>query len=89
METVTCELVPEKIDCSVKKIEASQYEISYQAITRGRHQLHVKVEGNHIKGSPFPITVIKKLGTPIKTISGVKRPWGVAVNQRGSRDHSR
>ena len=91
VETLTCELASEstgeKIDCSVKKTEASgQYEISYQATSRGRHQLHIKVEGKHIKGSPFPVTVkipIQKLGTPIKTISGVKRPCGVAVNQRG------
>ena len=87
VETLTCELVSEitgeKIDCSVKETEASQYEISYQATSQGRYQLHIKVEGEHIKGSPFPVTVIKKLGTPIKTISGVEGPWGVAVNQRG------
>ena len=90
VETLTCELVSEitgeKIDCSVKKTEASQYEISYQATSRERHQLHIKVEGEHIKGSSFPVVVklpVHKLGTPIKTISGVKWPWGVAVNQRG------
>jgi tripartite motif-containing protein 2/3/tripartite motif-containing protein 71 len=91
VETLTCELVSEstgeKIDCSVKKTEASgQYEISYQATSHGGHQLHIKVEGEHIKGSPFPVTVklpAQKLGTPIKTISGVKGPWGVAVNRRG------
>ena len=91
METLTCELVSEstgeKINCPVKKTESSdQYEISYQATNRGRYQLHVKVEGEHIKGSPFPVTVklpVQKLGTPIKTISGVKGPWGVAVNKRG------
>jgi tripartite motif-containing protein 2/3/tripartite motif-containing protein 71 len=91
VETLTCELVSEstgeKIDCSVKKTEAGgQYEISYQAINRGRHHLHIKVVGEHIKGSQFPVTVkvpIKKLGTPTKTISGVKSPWGVAVNWRG------
>jgi DNA-binding beta-propeller fold protein YncE len=37
----------------------------------------------YIKGSPFGHTVIKKLFTPIKTIHGVKYPWGVVVNQRG------
>ena len=77
------EITSEKIGCSMKKTDASQYEISYQATSRGRHQLHVKVEGEHIKGSPFPVTVIKKLDAPIKTISGVNYPWGVAVNQRG------
>ena len=90
VETLTCKLVSEitgeNTDCSVKKTEACQYEISYQATSRGRHQLHIKVEGEHIKGSPFPVTVkrpVQKLGTPIKTISGLKEPWGVAVNQRG------
>ena len=90
VETLTCELVSEitseKIDCSVKKTEDSQYEISYQATSRGRHQLHIKVEGEHIKGSPFPVTVklpVQKLGTTIKTISGLTEPWGVAINQRG------
>ena len=87
VESLTCELVSEttgeKKDCSVKKTGDSRYEISYQPASRGRHQLHIKVEGDHIKGSPFPVTVVKKLGTPIKNISGVKRPWGVAVNQKG------
>ena len=92
VKSLICELVSEstgeKIDCSVKKTEASgQYEISYQATSRGRHQLHIKVEGEHIKGSPFPVTVklpIEKLGTPIKTIGGVKGPWGVAFCSKGN-----
>ena len=25
----------------------------------------------YIKGSPFPVTVLRKFGTPVKTISGV------------------
>ena len=90
--TLTCELVPEKdgkkIDCSVKETEASgQYEISYQAISRGRHQLHIKVEGEHIKESPFPVTVklpVEKLGTPIKTIGGMNQPYYVIIDQKGN-----
>ena len=90
VETVMSELVSvaniTKIECSIKAIEASKYEISYQPSSRGRHQLHIKVEGEHIKESPFPVTVrlpVKKLGTPVRVISGLKGPWGVAVNQRG------
>ena len=90
-ETTTCELVSnitgKKIDCFVKKADASgQFEVSYQATNRGRHKLNIKVEGEHIKGSPFLITAklpVEKLGTPIKTITGVEKPWGVTVNQRG------
>ena len=90
VESLTCELVSEttreKKDCSVKKTGDSQYEISYQPASRGRHQLHIKVEGDHIKGSPFLVTVklpVKKLGTPIKTIGELNYPWGVKVNQKG------
>ena len=87
----SCELVSEstseKIDCLVKKTEAGgQYEIEYQAKSRGRHQLHIKVEGEHIKRSPFPVTVklpLQKLCNPIKTISRVSGLWGVAINRNG------
>ena len=90
LETLSCKMIfnktDEKVNCSTKKVQGGQYEISYQATSRGRHQLHIKVEGEHIKGSPFPVTVklpVQKLGTPIKTIGGVTLSWGVAVNQRG------
>ena len=73
----------EKIECLVNKTNINQYEISYQANSRGRYRLHIKVEGEHIKGSPFCILAIKKLGTPIKMITGVKEPRDVVVNQRG------
>ena len=90
VECVNCEVesecTGEKGKCAVKKIEGNRYEISYQATHRGKHQLHVNVEGNYIKGSPFPVIVklpVQKLATPIKTVKGLKGPRGVAVNQRG------
>ena len=64
----------------------SQYKVNYQPTIKGRHQLHIRVEGQHIRGSPFGVAVklpVEKLGTPILTISGVGGPWGVAINQRG------
>jgi tripartite motif-containing protein 2/3/tripartite motif-containing protein 71 len=75
-----------RTSCSVERRGQSQYEISYQPTIKGRHQLHVKAEGQHILGSPFPIAVkssIEKLGTPVQTIGGLNRPRGVAINQRG------
>ena len=90
VETVSCELVSEcdgkKTKCVVKKTEASQYKIRYKSPSRRRHQLHIKVKGENIKGSPFPITVklpVEKLGIPIKTIGGLNQPLGVAVNKKG------
>ena len=90
IKVVKCELVSEitgtRASCSVERRGQSQYKISYQPTIKGRHQLHIKVEGQHIKGSPFSIAVmssIDQLGTPILTIKRVRCPYGVAVNRRG------
>ena len=65
----------------------SQYEISYQPTIIGTQQLHIKVEGQHIRGSPFTVRVtrpdLKTLGTPLRTIDGVQAPFSVAINQWG------
>ena len=86
----SCELVSDaggpSVKGAVQKKEKNKYTISYQPTHRGRHQLHIKVEGVPIRGSPFGVVArlsIQKLGTPIRTIGGLNRPWGVAVNQRG------
>ena len=83
----SCELVSEAGGLTVKAViqkkEKNKYTISYQLTHRGRYQLHVKVEGVPIRGSPFAVIVVKNLSTPIRTIGGLNQPWGVAVNQRG------
>ena len=89
VESVDCELVSEitakKTKRRTKQVENGRYVINYTPTTRGRHHLHIKMEGEHIKGSPFPVMVklpVEKRGNPIKTIDGLKVPWGLAVNQR-------
>ena len=90
MKLLECEIVSEIADtrtsCSVEGRGQGQYKISYQPTIKGKHQLHIKVQGQHVKGSPFRVAVkspVEKLGTPIRTIGGVKGPWGVAINQKG------
>ena len=91
IQSLECELVFDltgtRTRGSIEKTGQSQYEITYQPTTLGRHQLHVKVEGQHIRGSPFTISVKPpvgtKVGTPIVTLSGVMMPWGVAISKRG------
>ena len=72
-----------KASCSVAKKGPSQYEINYQPATKGRHQLCIKVEGQHIRGSQFSVSAkspVEKLGAPIYAIYGVERP---NVDHRG------
>ena len=89
IKSLECELVPEitgtRASCSVERRGQSQYEIRYQPTIKGGHQLHIKVEGQHVRGSPSSVAVKspEKLGTPILTLGGVRGPWGVAINQRG------
>ena len=72
---------------SVERRGQSQYEVSYQPTIKGRHQLHIKVMGEHIRASPFSVAVkkspVEKLGTPILTLGGLIEPIGVAVSQSG------
>ena len=63
------------------------YEISYDPTIKGRHQLYIKIGGQHVRGSPFIVKEkfpLMRFGTPILTICGVEGPWGVAVNQAGN-----
>ena len=87
-KSLECELVSEitgtRASCSVERRGQSQYEINYQPTIKERHQLHIKVEGQHVRGSPSSVAVKSpNLGTPILTLGGVRGPWGVAINQRG------
>ena len=86
-QVISCELVSSSsttsVSGAVKRTGMGQYELCYQAPRSGRYQLQVKVEGQHIQGSPFSITAVRDLTTPIRTITGLKWPWGVAINRRG------
>lgn len=90
IESLECELKSEisgiTAICSVEKKEKGQYKISYLPIIKGRHQLHIKAEGQHVKGSPFSIMVMSKgakLCTLLHTLGRIDCPWGVAIIQSG------
>ena len=72
---------------SFKKLEGqNRYEISYQPTIKGRHQLHINIQGQPIRESPFRPAVtssIMNLRARIHTIAGVKDPWGIAINHKG------
>ena len=80
MSSLTCELMSKlkntKEKGSIKRGGQNRYEISHQPTTKGRHQLHTKAEGQHIRRSVFS-------GTQIRTIVGVNGPGRVAINRRG------
>ncbi len=89
--SLTCELVSERTGARVsgkieRRIRYNHHEISYQPTIKGKHRLHIKVKDQHIRGSPFPVSVtssVEKLGIPILTICGENGPIGTAVNHMG------
>ena len=90
IDGMTCKLTSEKdtktIKGSIMKVKDNQYELSYRPTSQGKHQLHVKLDGKHIKASSFTVLVkmpLEKLGTPVMTITGLSEPWGVVVNNKG------
>ena len=88
---ISCSLTPPDssgpMQCSMKKSRQSgQYNVVFTPVTRGPHQLHVKVCDIEIPCSPVSVPVSvppEKRGTPVKTISGLKEPSGVAVTDDG------
>ena len=90
IKSLECELVSEikgsRVMGIIERREQNQYEIGYQSTVKGKHQFYIKVEGQHIRGSPFSVAVklpVEKLGNPILTIDRVEGPCGMTVNQRG------
>ena len=63
----------------------SRYEVTYTPVSRGRHKLHVQVNDKEINGSPFTVTVYpdpKRLGHPVRTVTDLDWPYGIAFNNR-------
>ena len=88
---ISCRLTPPDnsppIQCSVKETSQSgQYNVVFTPLTRGLHQLHVTVADSNIPGSPFnvPVSISPEMRIiPVKTITGLNRPTGVAVTDDG------
>ena len=74
-----------KVAGSFKKLAGqNRYEISYHPTIKGQHRLHITVEGQQVRGSPFSIAVTSfSFGQPVHSIAGVESPFGVTINHNG------
>ena len=88
---ISCYLTPpdnnQPIECTVmESTQSGQYKVVFTPITRGLHQLHVRVHDINISGSPLgiPVSISPKMrGNPVKSITGLKCPWGIDVTNDG------
>ena len=70
----------------VTVLATSQYTVSYTAVCRGQHKLHVQIGGREINGSPFTMTVFPdptQLGHPVRVVTELKRPYSITFNSCG------
>ena len=77
---------PPALHVAVATTSPSRYEVSYTAVSRGQHKLHVRLNDKEINGSPFTITVYPdptQLGHPVRVVTGVNAPYGIAFNSCG------
>ena len=65
------------------------YQISYSPRDPGRYKVTVKVNGEHVRGSPFTVQVkpfqfrpVLSFGKQGSSVGMFNCPWGVAVNAR-------
>ena len=75
-----------KVDLAVVMTSPSRYEVSYTAVSRGQHKLHVQVNNREINGSPFTVTVYPdptQLGHPVRVVTDLYRPHAIAFNKCG------
>ena len=73
--------------CQVELTDGNRYLIQYTPTVRGRHELIVTVNGQEVAGSPFPVFVSihpTLLGKPLRVITGVTKPYDVAVTTTGN-----
>ena len=70
-------------NCTLKREETGQYEISYHLPLRpGKYKLRIsKINGEFIRGDAFTVHVLKEFNiTHINTITGLKAPQGITFN---------
>ena len=75
-----------KTSSAVTMTTPSQYKVLYTAVSRGQHKLHVLVNDREINGSPFTMTVYldpTQLGRPVRIVTDLNSPYGIAYNSRG------
>ena len=76
---------PPAVHAAVATTSPSLYEMSYSAISRGQHKLHVRLDDIDINGSPFTLTVYPsptQLAHPVRVVTGLNNPYGIAINSR-------
>ena len=85
--TLESEITASQVAGVVEALDGNRYMISYEAINKGKHLLHIKVHGIYITGSPFSV-MIQTSGNVIEyslgTVGPLGGPCGITFNTNGN-----
>ena len=70
------------VPCSITSTHPEVCTVTYTPTLRGTHQLRIAINETDIPGSPLTVHVLPSAIMKHK-ISGLKRPWGVALSKSG------
>ena len=74
------------LKCEVIDQQHGQHKINYRPLNRGKHELHITVNEDAVRGSPFPIAVApspQSFVKPSRVVRGVNKPRGTVFNSKG------
>ena len=72
--------------CAVENVAHGEYFITHTPTSRGRHEVTITNNGLPIASGPLQIFVSihpSKLQNPVKILSGLNKPNGIAINSSG------
>ena len=75
----------DRLKCEVIEQQHGQHKINYHSMKRGKHELHITVNRDAVRGSPFPIAVAPSPQSFVKPfrVVGVNKPRGTVFNSKG------
>ena len=74
------------LKCEVIEQQHGQHKINYRPMKQGKHELHITVNGDAVRGSLFPIAVVpspQSFVKPSQVVRGVNTPRGTVSNSKG------
>ena len=72
-----------RIQCETVTQQNSLHKLIYLPVKRGKHELHLTVNGNPVQGSPWPIDVTPgalSMNKPVRVVPGLDRPRNTTIN---------
>ena len=74
------------LKCEVIEQQHGQHKVNYRPMKRGKHELHITVNGDAVRGSPFPIAVAPSPQSFVKrsrVVRSMNKPRGTVSNSKG------